>query len=163
MKSQVALVLALFFVAGAYASFLPDWTGFYTVFGIGFGLSLVVPAIWRLGPKRWVYLLATLIAVFACFYVRFRTPQPQTDDISKYAPLSNVIVRGKVVEAPSLTRSDRAKFLLEVKEINPSGKLNIKDLKEQNPDTDKKFTAASGKLYVTVPLIVVTGLRAGQA
>ncbi|MCY7334522.1 MAG: ComEC/Rec2 family competence protein [Pseudanabaena sp. CAN_BIN31] len=166
MKSQVALVLALFFVVGAYASFLPDWTGFYTVFGIGFGLSLVVPAIWRLGPKRWVYLLATVIAIFACFYVKFRTPQPQTDDISKYAPLSNVIVRGQVVEAPSLTRSDRAKFLLEVKEINPSGKLNIKDPKEQNPNaatTDKKFVATSGKLYVTVPLIEVTGLRTGQA
>ncbi len=166
MKSQVALVLALFFVAGAYASFLSDWTGFYTVFGIGFGLSLVVPAIWRLGPKRWVYLVATVIAVFACFYVKFRTPQPQTDDISKYAPLSNAIVRGQVVEAPSLTRSDRAKFLLEVKEINPSGKLNIKDPKEQNPNaatTDKKFVATSGKLYVTVPLIEVTGLRAGQA
>ena len=53
-RSQIALVLALFFVAGAYASFLPDWTGFYTVFGIGFGLSLLVPAVWRLGPKRWL-------------------------------------------------------------------------------------------------------------
>jgi competence protein ComEC len=115
MKSQVALVLALFFIAGAYASFLPDWTGFYAVFGIGFVFSLVVPTIWRLGPKRWVYLIATLIAVFACFYVKFRTPQPLADDISKYAPLSNAIVRGQVSEPPSLTRSERARFLLEVK------------------------------------------------
>jgi competence protein ComEC len=172
-RSQVVLVLALFFVAGAYASFLPDWTGFYTVFGIGFGLSLVVPAVWRLGPKRWVYLLATLIAVFACFYVKLRTPQPQANDISKYAPLSNVIVRGNVVEAPSLTRSERAKFLLEVKEINTSGKLNVKDSRQNTenqpsaanvkPDEANKFVAASGKLYITVPLIEVTGLRTGQA
>ncbi|WP_271253907.1 ComEC/Rec2 family competence protein [Pseudanabaena sp. Chao 1811] len=176
-RSQIALVLALFFVAGAYASFLPDWTGFYTVFGIGFGLSLLVPAVWRLGPKRWVYLLATLIAIFACFYVKLRTPQPQANDISKYAPISNVIVRGQVVEPPSLTRSERAKFLLEVREINPSGKLNLKDI-SQNPDpattpttsttetkSDEanKFVATAGKLYVTVPLIEVTGLRAGQA
>jgi len=175
-RSQIALVLALFFVAGAYASFLPDWTGFYTVFGIGFGLSLLVPAVWRLGPKRWVYLLATLIAIFACFYVKLRTPQPQANDISKYAPISNVIVRGQVVEPPSLTRSERAKFLLEVREINPSGKLNIKDA-SQNPsaatpatnttgaksDEANKFVATAGKLYVTVPLIEVTGLRAGQA
>ncbi|NMF59500.1 ComEC/Rec2 family competence protein [Pseudanabaena yagii] len=172
-RSQVVLVLALFFVAGAYASFLPDWTGFYTVFGIGFGLSLVVPAVWRLGPKRWVYLLATLIAIFACFYVKLRTPQPQANDISKYAPLSNVIVRGNVVEAPSLTRSERAKFLLEVKEINTSGKLSVKDSRQNTenqpnaanvkPDEANKFVAASGKLYITVPLIEVTGLRSGQA
>jgi competence protein ComEC len=175
MKSQVVLVLALSFVAGAYASFLSDWTGFYVVLGIGFGLSLLLPAVWRLGPKRWVYLLATVVAVFACFYVRIRTPQPQIDDISKYAPSSNAIVRGQVIEAPSLTRSERAKFLLEVKEINPSGKVNIKDIKDQNPnpattanpatdtDPENKFIAASGKLYITVPLIEVTGLRAGQA
>lgn len=176
MKSQAVLVLSLFFVAGAYASFLPDWTGFYVVLGFGFVLSLVVPAIWRLGPKRWVYLLATLIAVFACFYVKIRTPQPQAEDISKYAPLSNAIVRGQVIEAPSLTRSERAKFVLEVKEINTSGKLNLKDLTqtpttnpsnpsntEVKPDESNKFVAASGKLYVTVPLIEVTGLRAGQA
>lgn len=170
-KSQIALVLALFFVAGAYVSFLPDWTSFYTVLGSGFGLSLVVPAIWRLGPKRWVYLLATLLAIFACFYVKFRTPQPASDDISKYAPLSNVIVRGQLVEPPSLTRSDRAKFLLEVKEINASGKLNIKsDAASPNtsdsnakPDDTNKFVTTSGKLYVTVPLIEVTGLRSGQA
>ena len=172
-RSQVVLILALFFVAGAYASFLPDWTGFFTVFAIGFGLSLVVPTIWRLGPKRWVYLLATLIAVFACFYVRLRTPQPQVNDISKYAPLSNVIVRGTVVESPSLTRSERAKFLLEVKEINPSGKLSVKDSRQNaenqpsnaNVESDEanKFVAASGKLYITVPLIEVTGLRSGQA
>lgn len=172
-RSQVVLILALFFVAGAYASFLPDWTGFFTVFAIGFALSLVVPTIWRLGPKRWVYLLATLIAVFACFYVRLRTPQPQVNDISKYAPLSNVIVRGTVVESPSLTRSERAKFLLEVKEINPSGKLSVKDSRQNaenqpsnaNVESDEanKFVAASGKLYITVPLIEVTGLRSGQA
>ena len=176
MKSQVALVLALSFIAGAYASFLPNWTGSYTVFGIGFGLSLLIPAIWRLGPKRWVYLLATLIAVFACFYVKIRTPQPLANDISRYAPLSNAIVRGQVLEAPSLTRSERARFLLVVKEINPSGKLSVKAL-NQNPNSeptanvdsnaetssDKKFIAASGKLYVTVPLIEVTGLRAGQS
>lgn len=172
MKSQVALVLSLFFIAGAYASFLPDWTGFYVVFGIGFGLSMLVPAIWRLGPKRWVYLLATIVAIFACFYLKIRTPQPSADDISKYAPLSNAIVRGKVIESPSLTRSERAKFLLAVQEVNLSGKVNIKDLKDRtsndpssnaaNTDNDKKFMATSGKLYVTVPLIEVTGLRVGQ-
>ena len=170
MKSQVVLILALFFIAGAYASFLSDWTGFYTVLGIGLGISLVTPKFWRLGPKRWVYLIATVIAIFACFYVKIRTPQPQTDDISKYAPLSNVIVRGEVIEAPSLTRSERAKFLLAVKEINISEKSNIANNAASNkPDilnkkeADNQFITASGKLYITVPLIEVTGLRAGQA
>ena len=173
MKSQVVLVLALFFVAGAYSSFLPDWTGFYAVFGIGFVLSMVVPFVWRLGPKRWIYLLATVLAIFACFYVKIRTPQPQADDVSKYAPLSTAIVRGKVIESPSLTRSERAKFLLAVKEINISQKsnlsanINVQTANPSNPaidkDTDNKFIAASGNLYVTVPLIEVTGLRTGQA
>jgi competence protein ComEC len=174
MKSQVVLIVALFFVVGAYASFLPDWIGFYTVFGLGLGISLTAPMVWRLGPKRWIYLFATLLAVFACFYVKIRTPQPQADDISKYAPLSNAIVRGQVIEAPSLTRSERAKFLLAVKEINVSenetGKSSSQDIKVQgaanavtNPNINNKFSPASGKLYVTVPLIEVTGLRAGQA
>jgi len=60
-----------------------------------------------------------------------------------------------------------------VREINTSGKLNIKDLTqtpttnpgnaEAKPDESSKFVAASGKLYVTAPLIEVTGLRSGQA
>ena len=180
MKSQFVLVLALAFIAGAYASFLENWTGFYTLLAVGFGLSLLIPMLWRSGPKRWVYLLGTLIAIFACVYVKVRTPQPQSDDVYQYAPLSNVIVRGQVVEPPSLTRSERAKFLLEVREINPSGKLDIRDLNQaprampspnpaasNSPDNaanqaSNKFVAASGKLYVTVPLIEVTGLRSGQ-
>ncbi|PZU93734.1 MAG: competence protein ComEC [Pseudanabaena sp.] len=167
MKSPVALIFALFFIAGAYASFLADWLGFWTICGVGLGLSLVVPSVWRLGPKRWVYLLATIVAVLSFFYIKMRSPQPEVNDVSKYAPLSNVIVRGEVIDAPSLTRSERAKFLLAVKQINTSGKISPKPSNENSQvaiadAVSQDFVDASGKLYVTVPLIEVTGLRAGQ-
>ena len=170
MKSPVALVFALFFISGAYASFLADWLGFWTICGVGLGLSLIIPSIWRLGPKRWVYLLATIVALLSFFYVKMRSPQPEMSDVSKYAPLSNVVVRGEVIDAPSLTRSERAKFLLAVKQINTSGKTNIKataeNLPVSNPTSANQespdFINISGKLYVTLPLIKVTGLRSGQ-
>ncbi|OIP77441.1 MAG: competence protein ComEC [Oscillatoriales cyanobacterium CG2_30_44_21] len=167
MKSPVALIFALFFIAGAYASFLADWLGFWTICGVGLGISLIIPAVWRLGPKRWVYLLATIVAVLACFYVKARSPQPEVNDVSKYAPLSSVIVRGEVIDAPSLTRSERAKFLLAVKQINTSGKVKPRASGENSQvavadAASQDFVSAAGKLYVTVPLIEVTGLRAGQ-
>ncbi|MDX2255385.1 MAG: ComEC/Rec2 family competence protein [Pseudanabaenaceae cyanobacterium bins.39] len=179
MKSATILIFAIAFFLGAYASFLENWTAVYVLLGIGLGLSILIPELWRMGPKRWVYLLGVVIALFACLYVKVRTPQPQAEDISKYAPLSNVIVRGQVIAPPSLTRSERGRFVMAVKEINPSGKsqrsgiANIPSLPSPiptseataNPQTEPqtdKFVAASGNLYVTVPLIEITGLRAGQ-
>lgn len=169
MREPILLVLAISFIAGAFASFLTDWMAFYVVLGIGIGLSLLIPALWQLGPKRWVYLLGTVIALLACFYVKWRTPQPQVNDIAKYAPLSNVVVRGQVLEPPTLTRSERARFVMAIAEVNLAGKT-VRPLPPNSPspateseNVAAKFIPASGKLYVTVPLIEVTGLRAGQA
>jgi competence protein ComEC len=178
VKSPIILIFAISFFLGAYGSFLENWTAVYVLLGVGLGLSILIPELWRMGPKRWVYLLGVVIALLACLYVKVRTPQPQTTDISKYAPLSNVIVRGQVILPPSLTRSERGRFVMAVKEVNLSGNALRSDVNPSVPplptpvatpttnpaaaEPSDTFVTASGNLYVTVPLIEVTGLRAGQ-
>lgn len=154
MTAQITLFLCLAFIAGTFASIFPDWTGTATIFGIGIVLGLSVPTIWyRQSPKRWVWFLAALIAALACSYAQFRTPQPQANDISKFAPASEVVVKGTVKESPSLTRSGRAKFILSAEEIQ---------LGSQKPEVKPEVKVVSGDVYATTSLTQATGLVPGQ-
>jgi competence protein ComEC len=158
MTAQITLFLCLAFIAGTFASIFPDWIGIATVFGIGIVLGLFVPAIWRRqSPKRWVWFLAAIIAALACGYAQFRTPQPLANDISKFAPASEIIVKGKVKESPSTTRSGRAKFILSAEEIQLE--LQKSELK---PELKAEFKAVSGDVYTTTSLTQATGLVPGQ-
>ncbi|MEE3718081.1 ComEC/Rec2 family competence protein [Tumidithrix elongata RA019] len=171
MNVLIGLIFCLAFILGAYTSVIPGWLGETMVLGVGFAIAMVVPLIWRKAPKRWVWLVAAAIAGFASFYVQFRTPQPQSDDISKFAPASNVAVQGKLLEPPSLTRSDRARLILEVQGINQQVETsepqevfgNAQNETKPKPKVEPKFEQASGNLYVTVALIQATGLRVGQS
>ena len=154
MTAQITLFLCLAFIAGTFASIFPDWTGSAIVFGVGIVLGLFVPAIWRRqSPKRWVWFLAALVAALACSYTQFRTPQPQANDISKFAPASEVVVKGTVKESPSTTRSGRAKFILSTEEIQ---------LGSQKSELKPELKAVSGDVYTTTSLTQATGLVPGQ-
>lgn len=105
---------------------------------------------WLIKPQLW--LLAGLIGFVATIYFQLRTPQPGTNDISRFMAASDrgeqiTIVQGKVASTPRLTRNQRSQFWLE------ATKLNI-------ANTSKTVT---GKLYVTVPLLQATGLHEGEA
>jgi competence protein ComEC len=148
MTAQITLALCLAFIIGTFTSIYPDWTGSATVFGVGIALGLFVPAIWRKRvPKRWVWFLAALVAALACIYAQFRTPQPQTNDISKFVTSNEVAVRGVVKESPSNTRSGRAKFTLAAEEV----KLGA-----------NRSESVSGDVYTTISLTQATGLAPGQ-
>jgi competence protein ComEC len=171
MNVLICLICCLAFISGAYASAFSGWIGGAILLGVGLAIAIVVPSIWKKAPKRWVWLLAAAIACCAFVYVQFRSPQPQSDDISKYAPAANVTVRGKLQESPSLTRSDRARLILDVRAINAQGEIPEPPQplvtagdrqKKDKVKVEPKFEPASGSLYVTISLIEATGLRAGQ-
>ncbi|HLO85964.1 MAG TPA: ComEC/Rec2 family competence protein [Nostocaceae cyanobacterium] len=111
-------------------------------------------------PHSRVWLIAGLVGLLANGYFYLRVPQPGASDISKLvATESNtnqeqvVIVRGEVVSNPRLTRSQRGQFWLEVKQVD-----EVKN--DKTPASVMR--RATGKLYVTVPLLQATGLYPNQ-
>ena len=116
---------------------------------LGTALGLAVPRFWRTGPKLRLWLLAALVAVLAVVYVKVRTPQPGTNDISQIArePTNQpvVTVRGTVLDTPQLTRTGRVRFFFRATQIKSD-----------------RLQAVTGKLYVTVPLLQGTGIYTGQ-
>jgi competence protein ComEC len=111
-------------------------------------------------PKPIIWIVAGLVGLFAFLYFQLRVPQPGKNDISLFVPPGNnnnqeqlVIVRGEVASIPRLTRSQRGQFWLQVKRLD-----EVK--KESNSAGMSK--GATGKLYVTVPLLQATGLSPGE-
>ncbi|MBD2567133.1 ComEC/Rec2 family competence protein [Anabaena lutea] len=107
-----------------------------------------------------VWLIAGLVGVLATLYFQLRIPQPGIKDISQFVSGENnsnqeqlVIVRGKVASNPRLTRSQRGQFLLEVTQMD-----EVKNA-TRPAEAPKGVT---GKLYVTVPILQVTGLYPAQ-
>jgi len=137
---NITIVFSLFFIGGCFASIPEAWLI------VGLISALLVPWLWWKQSKSWLWLIAGLIACFASFYVQWRTPQPQVNDISRFAPLSEIRVRGEVLDSPIATHSGRARLTLQTNEIKVTGKSEI----------------VSGKLYTTIGLNQATGLRPGQ-
>ncbi|MBD2036071.1 ComEC/Rec2 family competence protein [Leptolyngbya sp. FACHB-321] len=155
MTATGAVVLSLAYILGLLVAKLP-WGG-YGLLVLGVGLSFGIKRVWRSAPKSWVWLLAGLLGLFASLYCQFRTPQPAITDISRLIPTANApkqewVVIGDLDSVPRLTRSQKAQFWLEVRQVNSvSGEVQYVEEK-----------APTGKLYVTVPLLQATGLHPGQ-
>ncbi|NEU77417.1 DUF4131 domain-containing protein [Hassallia byssoidea VB512170] len=118
------------------------------------------PPNWQTNPKPIIWIVAGLVGLFASLYFQWRLPQPEKNDISLFVPPGNnnnqeqlAIVRGEVASTPRLTRSQRGQFWLQVKALD-----EVK--KESNSVGMSK--GATGKLYVTVPLLQATGLNPGE-
>jgi len=149
MNATIFMIFCIAFVGGAYASTIPNFIGVGLVLVLGGGCAYVLPKYWQESPKYYIYLVAGVIAAFACLYAIVRTPAPSSTDISQFAPMRGAVVRGVIENSPSRTRSDRVRFILGVKEFK-------KSRREEN------FVPASGSLYVTVPLLEGTGRRRGD-
>lgn len=121
--------------------------------------SQTAPPLLTKTPHSRVWLIAGFVGLLASLYFQLRLPQPGKNDISKFVPLENnnqeqlFIVRGEVVTTPRLTRNQRGQFWLEATQLD-----EVKN--------DQGLTGASkgvtGKLYVTAPILQVTGLHPGQ-
>ncbi|BAZ30029.1 ComEC/Rec2-related protein [Cylindrospermum sp. NIES-4074] len=111
---------------------------------------------WQNTPHPRIWLAAGLVGLLATLYFQFRMPQPGVKDISIFVPPENnsnqeqlVIVRGEVASTPRLTRSQRGQFWLEVTQLDEV-------TSDKGPAGMPK--GATGKLYVTVPILQATGL-----
>ncbi|MBD2388802.1 ComEC/Rec2 family competence protein [Cylindrospermum sp. FACHB-282] len=112
-------------------------------------------------PHPRIWLAAGLVGLLASIYFQWRMPQPGAKDISTFVLSGNnnsnqeqlVIVRGEVASNPRLTRSQRGQFWLDVSQLD-----EVKN--DQGPAGVPK--GATGKLYVTVPLLQATGLHPSQ-
>ncbi len=152
MSQSAASIVLLAYILGSIVTAVP-WGG-WGMLGLGAIAAIVMPRLWRSGPKVGVWIVAGIIGCLATFYYQFRVPQPAENDISRWvssAPSEAieqvVTVRGQVVSSPRLTRSQKVQFELETTELI---------------DLDRQGQKVSGKLYVTVPILQGTGLHAGQ-
>ncbi|MGK7892617.1 MAG: ComEC/Rec2 family competence protein [Xenococcus sp. (in: cyanobacteria)] len=124
-----------------------SWLNLVTVaisLGILYVLSYFVLAKY-IKITRKICFIAYLISVFAIIYFQLRIPSPNIDDISyQVTPEKSqlVWVTGKVINKPRLSSNQKLKFQLRTATVTILEKEEI--IKE---DT------ASGKLYVTVPLL----------
>ena len=97
-------------------------------------------------PKIQLICLSCLIGIFAIGYFWLRVPQPQANDISFFAQESPQLVQvtGQVATEPRLTKNNKLRFWLNCSSFQQSAAAS------QN---------TSGKLYVTMPLILGNGLQ----
>ncbi len=149
MSSAIAFLWSVAFLVGAYASGLPlGWWSVAAVFGVGFGIAVVVPWVRPRFLPRWAFLVAAAVAALACAYAIARTPQPAPNDISRIEP-GPVVVQGTLVNPPTMNRSGRGRFILRAETVRPA--------KSTEP-----AQTVSGQIYTTVSLLQTTGLRPGQ-
>ncbi len=127
----------------------------------GFALLLVgaiamvsVRRLWRKSPRPRVWLVAGLLGLLASLWLQWRIPQPARDDVSWLIPTTDVArpeiiveLQGKVASQPRLTRSQKGQFWLEAHQVSQA---------------DSQPQRVSGRVYVTAPLLQVTGVQAGQ-
>lgn len=104
--------------------------------------------------KPEICLLAGLIGFLATIYFQVRIPQPGLNDVSRFVVSTEaktqaeiVTVRGNITSTPRLTRSQRGQFWLEATQLN----------------IENETKEVTGNLYVTIPLLQITGLHEGQA
>lgn len=104
--------------------------------------------------KPQIWLLAGSIGFLATIYFQVRIPQPGLNDVSRFVVSTEaktqaeiVTVRGNITSTPRLTRSQRGQFWLEATQLN----------------IENETKEVTGNLYVTVPLLQITGLHEGQA
>lgn len=157
----VAYILGLLLSGLTIGSFQ---VGTAAVSGIGPIVCLLLPALvaisppnWRLGLKIRDGCCLGLVVLIATVYIAVRLPQPGSNDVSRYVERAQAIaaahiVTGQVLDEPKLNRGLKGRFRLGVQQL-------------QVNDVEGRATfriPVAGKLYVTAPLLQITGLHAGQ-
>jgi len=120
----------------------------------GWIAGAIVPRLWKGGPRSLTWVCVGIAAFLAGIYFQVRQPLPEATDVSYLAARvprdATVRVAGTLVERPQLTRSDRARFRFAVDRVRW----------QDEGEATERTVEASGRLYVTMPLLQVTGLGA---
>lgn len=153
----IAYILGLLCTSVAWGSYAILILGIATAILAFFGKRIsyrnkLVNSLRQLKPE--ICLLAGLIGFLATIYFQVRIPQPGLNDVSRFVVSTEaktqaeiVTVRGNITSTPRLTRSQRGQFWLEATQLN----------------IENETKEVTGNLYVTVPLLQITGLHEGQA
>lgn len=110
--------------------------------------AILVPRFFWIGKDLRLWIVAGAIAIVAVGYFQLRVPHPAVSDISQLVSQDNksgnlsVTVRGKIIDRPRLTRSQKIQFLLQAEQVSIHQKKEI---------TNSGFEKVTGKLYVTLP------------
>jgi competence protein ComEC len=103
-------------------------------------------------PRSW-WLISTLVIIISYYYYQWRLPTPSPRDISHQLTeinqpwANNITITGKILSPPKINYSHRAKFELQILTLQES---------------EKPSTEVTGKVYVTAPLLMTTGLYPTQ-
>ncbi|MBD2136905.1 ComEC/Rec2 family competence protein [Anabaena sp. FACHB-1237] len=170
------VIICLSYILGLLSTAFP-WSGLWILL-LGIFIAVISPLIyarWRklaqkgnsnfnlnilsCAPHPRIWIIAGIIGLLATLYFNWRVPVPGEKDISKFVIADSgnleqvVIVRGFVDSKPRLTRSQKGQFW-----------LNVTQLDEVTNDKGAVSSpkGATGKLYVTVPMLQVTGLYPGE-
>jgi competence protein ComEC len=154
MTPSSGVIICIAYILGLLFAGVP-W-GSYMLLGVGVASGWIVPRYWRSPLKSRVWPIAGIVGCLAAGYFQMRVPYPTSNDISQFISQSKTseqifTVEGKVSSLPRLSNSDRAHFWLEVTRFN---EVNGKD----NQPTNSSSKTVRGKLYVTAPILQVTGL-----
>jgi len=148
MGSTQALIGCLAFIWGLFATVIPY--GGWILFALGSLATLVLHRVWRSPLPRSTWFVAGAIALLASLYLPLRIPQPATHEVSRLlSPTDSslkVLMDGKVLSLPRITRSEKAQVWLQAQAIAPIG--------DGKPVT--------GKVYATVPIEAAKSLHPGQ-
>ncbi|MEO0824081.1 MAG: ComEC/Rec2 family competence protein [Cyanobacteria bacterium J06639_16] len=119
--------------------------------------ALTVPRYWWQGPSRQIWIVMGCVGLLASGYYQWRLPVPNAQNISQFVVQTSKVcatptVTGRVVTEPRLTRSQKGQFTLAVDTLRCWD-----DRAEITYDQSVR-----GRLYVTAPMLQVTGIRPGH-
>lgn len=146
----LAYIIGLFSTGiSGFASETVSWQQ-WGVLALGWAIAgiiagVLVPRVWRVGPRLPLWWVAGLVAAFAIAHLQLRLPQPSDRDLSRLVSAANnpVTISGTILDVPTLNRKQNVRFFLAAE------RANGRDV--------------SGKVYVTLPLLQGTGLLPGQS
>ncbi|MEM9003208.1 MAG: ComEC/Rec2 family competence protein [Cyanobacteria bacterium P01_F01_bin.86] len=119
--------------------------------------ALAAPRRWQLRLHRGSWLGVAGVVLLAVLYITVRSPYPGPQDISHAIEraqtiASTHIISGRVADEPRLNRSLKGRF-----------QLAVEQLKVEDAEGTITFQIpVHGRVYVTAPLLQVTGLHAGE-
>ncbi len=166
MGVSFGLALCLAYIAGLLFSPIAGalhlgnitipWSG---IVGLGMvaGWGLWAPRRWRLGWRTAQWCGLGVVILLAASYMAIRSPTAGPQDLSHLieraeAIAPNQVIIGKAIEEPRLNRDSKGRFL-----------VSVQQLQVLDADGAVTFqTSVRGRVYVTAPLLQITGLHSGQ-
>lgn len=152
----VGLLISAIAGYGSLGGVAVSWSGIAGLILLS-GWGMLAPRSWRLGWQSGRWCSLGVVMLLAAIYMPLRSPVAGVQDVSQFLERANTIgtahvVVGQAIEDPRLNRGLKGRFLVAAQAL-------------QVLDTEGAITfqiPVRGRVYVTAPLLQVTGLHAGE-